>query len=194
MMSNPSSAYAAFAQLLGQTSSISPAEVHGFLLGRGCGGAGFAPDSWLGDLTELLGQTPEGPLYQALNGLQRMAEEELTGSGVSLVLLLPDDDMPLGERAHALGQWCQGFLDGFGIVVGDTALSRDAMETLQDLASIAQISSQLEESDDSEADYMEVMEYLRVAPLLLFSECNQRPAPSKPTPEMAPDTQAPTLH
>jgi uncharacterized protein YgfB (UPF0149 family) len=28
----------------------------------------------------------------------------------------------------------------------------------------------LEESDDGESDYMEVMEYVRIAPLLLFSE------------------------
>ena len=42
---------------------------------------------------------------------------------------------------------------------------------LQDLSAIAQIQDSLEESEDGETDYMEVMEYLRVAPLLLFTEC-----------------------
>ena len=53
---------------------------------------------------------------------------------------------------------------------------------LQDLASIAQVQSALEESEDGESDYMEVMEYLRVAPLLLFTECGKTaPAQSKPS-------------
>ncbi|MCY1558840.1 hypothetical protein D9M68_958120 [compost metagenome] len=88
-----------------------------------------------------------------------------------MVLLLPSDDAPLRERAAALGQWCQGFLGGFGLTARDSALSAEAMEVLQDLSAIAQVQNALEESEDGENDYMEVMEYLRVALLLLFSEC-----------------------
>ncbi len=57
---------------------------------------------------------------------------------------------------------------------------------LQDLAAIARIEEALEESEDAESDYMEVMEYLRVAPLLLFTECGglgpprRPPTPSRP--------------
>ena len=79
------------------------------------------------------------------------------------MLLLPSDDAPLAERAVALGQWCQGFLAGFGLTAGDRALSSEAMEVLQDLSAIAQIQDSLEESEDGETDYMEVMEYLRGA-------------------------------
>ena len=43
---------------------------------------------------------------------------------------------------------------------------------------------QLEDSEDGETDYMEVMEYLRVAPLLLFAECGK---PLEPAPK-------PSLH
>ena len=56
---------------------------------------------------------------------------------------------------------------------------------LQDLAAIAQVQDALEESEDGESDYMEVMEYLRVAPLLLFSECvKQDSAPAQPKPSL----------
>ncbi|MFP3498638.1 hypothetical protein SB759_30950, partial [Pseudomonas sp. SIMBA_059] len=41
----------------------------------------------------------------------------------------------------------------------------------------------LEESEDGESDYMEVMEYLRVAPLLLFSEL-AKPAAPAPKPSL----------
>ncbi|KFX71192.1 hypothetical protein TMS3_0104465 [Pseudomonas taeanensis MS-3] len=171
-MPTSSSPYSAFAALL--TSSgfpVSPAELHGLLLGRSCAGAGFEIDAWLVDAAELLGAAPQDNVRQALIGLQEMVKGELSGDEVTVVLLLPTDDAPLSERAVALGQWCQGFLGGFGLTARDSALSAEAMEVLQDLSAIAQVQNALEESEDGENDYMEVMEYLRVAPLLLFSEC-----------------------
>ena len=64
------------------------------------------------------------------------------------------------------------------MILGNAALSAEAMEVLQDLSAIAQVQSALEESEDGESDYMEVMEYLRVAPLLLFAECGKAAAPA----------------
>ncbi|WP_010489362.1 YecA/YgfB family protein [Pseudomonas sp. S9] len=177
-MPTSSSPYSAFAALLTSNGfSISPAELHGLLLGRSCAGAGFEVDTWMVDAAELLGAAPVDNVRQALIGLQEMVKAELTGSEVTVVLLLPSDDAPLSERAAALGQWCQGFLGGFGLVAGDTALSTEAMEVLQDLSAIAQVQNALEESEEGESDYMEVMEYLRVAPLLLFSEFAKPEAP-----------------
>jgi len=184
-MSIQASPYAVFASLLQNApQAVSPAELHGLLLGRSCAGASFDPDAWLTDAADLLGEMPEGPVRQALIGLQEMVKNELAGEDVALVLLLPSDEASLTERAVALGQWCQGFLAGFGLTAGDRALSDEAREVLQDLAAIAQIQDSLEESEDGENDYMEVMEYLRVAPLLLFAEC------AKPLPPTA----KPSLH
>jgi hypothetical protein len=59
-------------------------------------------------------------------------------------------------------------------------LSTEATEVLQDLAAISQVQDALEESEDGETDYMEVMEYLRVAPLLLFSETKKAEVPRLP--------------
>ena len=85
--------------------------------------------------------------------------------------------------AAALGEWCQGFLHGFGVNAGGLELSTDAKEVLQDLAAISQVQDALEESEDGEGDYMEVMEYLRVAPLLLFTETRKsaEPVAAKPS-------------
>lgn len=171
-MPTSSSPYTAFAALLASSGHpVSPAELHGLLLGRSCAGAGFDIEPWLVDAAELLGAAPQDNVRQALIGLQEMVKGELCGDDVTVVLLLPSDESPLRERAVALGQWCQGFLGGFGLTARDSALSAEAMEVLQDLAAIAQVQNALEESEDGENDYMEVMEYLRVAPLLLFSEC-----------------------
>jgi uncharacterized protein YgfB (UPF0149 family) len=173
-MPTSSSPYTAFAALLASSGHpVSPAELHGLLLGRSCAGAGFDIDSWLVDAAELLGAAPQDNVRQALIGLQEMVKGELSGDEVTVVLLLPSDEAPLRERAAAIGQWCQGFLGGFGLTARDSALSAEAMEVLQDLSAIAQVQNALEESEDGENDYMEVMEYLRVAPLLLFSECSK---------------------
>lgn len=173
-MPTSSSPYTAFAALLANSGHpVSPAELHGLLLGRSCAGAGFDIDAWLVDAAELLGAAPQDNVRQALLGLQEMVKGELCGDEVTVVLLLPSDDAPLGERAAAIGQWCQGFLGGFGLTARESALSAEAMEVLQDLSAIAQVQNALEESEDGENDYMEVMEYLRVAPLLLFSECTK---------------------
>ncbi|TRX75194.1 YecA/YgfB family protein [Pseudomonas mangiferae] len=184
-MPRSNSPYTAFAALIatsGQT--VSPAELHGLLLGRSCAGAGFDPEPWLEDAAELIGATPQDNLRQALIGLQEMVKGELTGGDMAVVVLLPEDESPLSERAAALGQWCQGFLGGFGLAARDTALSAEAMEVLQDLASIAQVQSALEDSEDGENDFMEVMEYLRVAPLLLFTECGKTAPATTPTPSL----------
>lgn len=171
------SPYQAFATLLSTSGHpVSPAELHGLLLGRSCAGAGFEADGWLVDASELLEGEPQDNVRNALIGLQEMVKGELTSDDMTVVLLLPTDDAPLTERAAALGQWCQGFLSGFGLNCRDSSmLSTEATEVLQDLAAIAQVQDALEESDDGESDYMEVMEYLRVAPLLLFTE-TKKPA------------------
>ncbi|MGK9066948.1 YecA/YgfB family protein [Stutzerimonas chloritidismutans] len=183
-MPTQNSPYAAFATLLASSAQpVTPAELHGLLLGRSCAGAGFDIDAWIADATELLGGEPDEPVRQALIGLQEMVKGELAGEDIAIVLLLPSDEASLTERATALGQWCQSFLTGFGLVAGDRALSGEAMEVLQDLAAIAQVQESLEESEDGESDYMEVMEYLRVAPMLLFSEC-ARPVAPVPKPSL----------
>ena len=129
----------------------------------------------------LLETDPEDNVRQALIGLQEMVKQELTGDDMVVVLLLPGDDESLTARTAAMGQWCQGFLIGFARV-GGQSLSEDARDVLQDLAAIAQIQDTLEESEDGESDYMEVMEYLRVAPLLLFTEFNKKAEPeAKPS-------------
>lgn len=177
--------YAAFADLLTNAgSTISPAELHGTLVGRSSAGAGFDIDPWLAEGSELLGIPLDDSLRLALTGLQEMVRNELCGKDMTLVLLLPDDQVSLSERVQALGQWCQGFLTGFGLTAREEALSGEAMEVLQDISAIAQIQSSLDDSEESENDYMEVTEYLRVAPMLLFTECSK---PEKPEP-------APSLH
>lgn len=181
-MSIQKSPYQGFADLLNAGGHpVSPAELHGLLLGRSCAGADFDAEGWLADAALSLDTEPADNVRNALVGLQAMVQGELTGEDVTIVILLPSDDAPLTERATALGQWCQGFLTGFGLHSGGKTLSQEAQEILQDMDAISQVQEALEESEDAESDYMEVMEYLRVAPMLLFTECAKPVAAAKPS-------------
>ncbi len=100
------SPYNAFATLLSSSGHpVSPAELHGLLLGRSCAGAGFEVDGWLVDAAELLEGEPQDNVRSALIGLQEMVKGELTSDDMTVVLLLPSDDAPLAERAAA---WASG--------------------------------------------------------------------------------------
>lgn len=172
----------------------SPAELHGLLCGKLSGGEQLSETRWLLDAVEFLDftQAPDESVRLALTQLYEDAKAQLRGESFELKLLLPDDDSSIDQRLTALSQWCYGFLTGFGSAgVGRQQLSEESQDTLQDLASIAQIEINVEESDDAEADYMEVTEYLRMAVSSLYLEFSagitdsqQKPAdplPSSPT-------------
>ncbi|GGD06428.1 UPF0149 family protein [Halopseudomonas salina] len=150
-----------------------PAELHGHLVGRLSAGARYDHGTWLNVAQELL--DTRGTLSEAgkvqLILLHDASLAELTGTGFDITLLLPDDGATVDRRTQALGQWCEGFLGGFGLVERNNELSEEADSALRDFAAIAQVQTDLEESEANEVDYMEVMEYVRMAVLMLFSEC-----------------------
>lgn len=149
----------------------SPAELHGLLCGKLSGGAELTEIHWLLDAVEFLDftQAPDEQVRRVLTQLYVTAIEQLR-DGFSLKLLLPDDDADLSQRTAALGQWCYGFLTGFGSAgKTDRVMTDDAEDGLRDLAAIAQIA--VEDGDESdEADYMEVTEYVRQLAASLYLE------------------------
>ncbi|WP_313465927.1 UPF0149 family protein, partial [Pseudomonas nitroreducens] len=101
-MSTSSSAYTAFAALLAEAAlPISPAELHGHLLGRVCAGSGFDQAEWLQAASDLLGGEPGERLSAALGGLLGMVQQDFSQGEMAVVLMLPNDDAPLAERAVA---------------------------------------------------------------------------------------------
>lgn len=167
----------------------SAAELHGMLCGKLSGGAQMTPDSWLAAAVEFLDLTdaPDTEVATALDQLLSDTREQLGSEHFALALVLPDDEVPMEQRVEALGQWCHGFLSGFGSagISGDRKLSPEAAEALRDFAAIAQIEPAPENGEQSEANLMEVTEYVKVAALSLYLELG---APQRSTPT------APTLH
>lgn len=166
--------YDRYAQICSDLAAVGrPPELHGHLVGRLSAGSRLDHTTWLNVAQELL--DGRGSLSEAgkvaLIQLYDASLAELAGSGFSLTLLLPDDDAGIDLRTATLGQWCDGFLAGFGLVERSAELSEEADGVLRDFAAIAQVQSDLDDSEGNEVDFMEVMEYVRMATLMVFSEC-----------------------
>lgn len=172
--------------------AVSPAEVHGLLAGQVAAGARFDADTLLRVVSELMDiSAPTRETTKlGLIGLYQCTLTQFESPDFNFELLLPDDDELLAQRAEALGSWCSGFLSGFGLHSGcQPELSTEAQEGIRDLAHIAQIAADSDvDSEEDEADLMEVQEYVRMAALLIFSECNRLPE------EALEQEKPPTLH
>ncbi len=92
--------------------------------------------------------------------------------------LLPDEEAPLNQRLRGLADWCQGFIYGLGCGgVKTEALKGDARELLRDFVELSRMSDEAEASEESEADYLELVEYVRVGVLLINEELQPFKAP-----------------
>jgi hypothetical protein len=150
---------------------LDAAELHGNLCGLISGGNAGDRVRWLG-LALADPDIAPADAGSALDQLYLASVEALSSPELGFALLLPDDDAPVSERGEALVNWCRGFLGGFGLAAGAApALSDESSEALADIARIA--SSDLS-YDDPEADedaLEEVAEFVRVAVMLLHSDC-----------------------
>ncbi|MFW5451069.1 MAG: UPF0149 family protein [Methylophagaceae bacterium] len=109
------------------------------------------------DLTALFDQT-----VQSLNSLD-----------FDLQLELPGDNAPLSSRISAMSDWCQGLVYGLGAsgLTDDTELSEDTKEYIADVINISQINEDdVEDSDADEANFEELVEYLRMGLFLIYGE------------------------
>jgi uncharacterized protein YgfB (UPF0149 family) len=91
----------------------------------------------------------------------------------------------LSERLAAVGEWCSNYLSGLAEgMEDDLAISEDGKEALGDLGAIGQISVEFENDDDGERDYTELVEYVRLAVQVIFTDLH---------PELDPQNN-PTIH
>ena len=160
-------------------SFTSPSQLHGLLCGQL--GAGVRPsrESWLKIAVEQM-SIVEAKSEQDLpvtvrSGLMALYDYVLADLGsedFSFSLMLPETDATVAQRTEALGQWCGGFLSGFGMAgVARDKLSEEVSGVLTDLAQITLIQAEeREEDEDAERDLFEVCEYVRMAVLMLFNE------------------------
>jgi len=178
----------------------SPAELHGLLCGRLCGGARYGDEDWLQSSVEFLNPTATVDCEQKniLVDLYHHALAQLQDHQLGFSPILPEDDAAMSARIEALGQWCHGFLNGFGTsgITRDSTLSAETAEALRDFAAFVQMDRDSDADEDSERDYLELVEYVRVATLSVFMEMTLAETDEDAVPEILTSDPAtsPTLH
>ena len=147
-------------------------ELHGSLCGYLSGG-GESPErgDWIGRM--LADPEPIAvPRDGALDRLFTTTAELLESPDFGFELLLPAADESVSERGEALLGWCRGFLGGFGLAAGaQPPLSEESKDALADLGRIAASDLAYEDPETDEEALEEVTEFVRVAALLLHSDC-----------------------
>jgi uncharacterized protein len=155
-----------------------PSELHGLLSGRIAGGERLSPDSIGAALIEAMA-IEEELVDNARDNLVKLYASILAAfedDNFVFQPFLPGDDEPLPDRIGALSEWCECFLSGLGEASAQSAIqySQDAVATIQDLAVIAQVGydEEVAEEDEDENDFVELVEYVRMAAMMLYTEGN----------------------
>ena len=150
------------------------AELHGILCGVICAGQRMNGKSWIEPVLASVGQNK--PLTREnktlLLDLYDSSCKQLQEFSFDFQVLLPEDTVSLKSRAIALSQWCAGFLNGLGIagVRFDNGQLKECQEALEDFVEIAKLDYEsIVANDDDEESYMQVVEYVRMAVLLVYT-------------------------
>ena len=153
-------------------SEIEPSELHGAFCGLLCANnkATFevAQDNLLQslDFDNLLHRES----LSSLSMLFDNTNQQINDPTCDFHLLLPEDES-VEESVYSLGEWCQGFLLGLSLGgVNDLdSLPEEGAEIAKDFLEIARAGSMytIEESEEDEHSFEELVEYVRVGALLI---------------------------
>lgn len=147
-----------------------PSQVHGLICGFICG----RRDENTIDLNKFFPTLHDNQACrEIIQTLYAASFGQLNQFSFEFELLLPDDDTEINVRSEALGLWCQGFITALQQENPDIEKlpKGELSEALDDLLEIAQVSfGDIEDDDENEAAYFELIEYVRLSVLMIYQE------------------------
>ena len=163
---------------------LDPAECHGSLCGLLCASDAVKGAAWVNQVLAGRLELPEAespPLQGGAPGeghallliLYKETAGQLDDPEYGFSLLLPDDGAPLAQRVESLSHWCQGFLAGLGLggLQDQSKLPGDSHEVMRDFVEISRLGHGEDgESNEDETAFAEIVEYVRMAALLVYEE------------------------
>jgi uncharacterized protein len=168
--------------------AVSPAEVHGLLLGMLAAGLSANDKSWqplLFDYTNDGMGWPASLTAITQNALD-FSRDELSDTDFKLTLLLPEgeSDEALFLRGDAMAEMVNHFISGLGLMgIELKGMSADTKEALADLEEMAKLA--IDEDDDLEEQeelLEQVLEHVKACMLTIHAEFGARPEPVELTP------------
>jgi len=162
-------------------SPLLASEAHGLLTGMLSATLAAPFEDFVNELLEDEQDPQDALLKDSIREWKQLYDDmrkELYNPDMGFEPLLPDENASLADRLVALGEWCQGFVYGLGRGgLKPESLKGDSAELLRDFSEIARISEQSDESEENEAAYFELVEYVRVGVLLINEELQPFRAP-----------------
>jgi len=152
-------------------SEFNASQVHGLICGLICIDTAEEVDtSWM---KKILASADDATCIELLRTVYETSYHQLSDFSFEFAMLLPNDDMDINARTEELGLWCQGFLTG--LEKSRDKIEQDATEAvaeaIADITEIAQVNfGDITDSEEDEAAYFELVEYVRLAVLMLFHE------------------------
>jgi yecA family protein len=154
-----------------------PTETHGLLCAFLCAGAKMRVEAWISSLVGEQAGIRDESFNQAkthLRHLFKLTQNGLEDGDFGFDLLLPEDDVELYVRIESFSLWCQGFVSGLNLA-GVSLKSQEiqqVQEAIDDLVNFSCLQYDEEDPEDeaNEKAYSELVEYARVAVMLLYAE------------------------
>jgi uncharacterized protein YgfB (UPF0149 family) len=92
-------------------------------------------------------------------------------------LIIPEETSSIQERAEALSIWCQGFIDGVGLLLTESDLkidqsgTKESFEIIEDFTQISTLDPHsISEEVDEELALMELIEFIRLSVQMIYDE------------------------
>lgn len=189
-LSNHHFSYETFSSTLKQNNIVvDAAEIQGILCGMLAGGMNLDNREWTEALNDVVnqGENMNAVVIEQTTQMYDQLCQEFVEADFALKMCLPNDDSPLNERGAALVNWVQGFLLGFGLQQQDlTNCSEEVKEALEDFSQISKMDEEMNDDEESEQAFFEVVEYVRIGTMLCFNEMGKSLLDSR--------QQAPVIH
>jgi len=163
-------------QLISAGTGVLASESHGFLCGVFCATNTVMSSIWQEYLlVGVEGASDFDETFAVLTQLAERTSEEILSEEMIFTPFLPDDQAGIAERSNSISEWCSGFVSGLGIGGGGNKLDLDSEgdEFLKDVVSISRMDNSVDEGNDSEAAYFEVVEYIRVGVIFIHQYLNE---------------------
>jgi len=187
-------AFAPLAEFLFDSGAyLDACELHGILCGFICGGL-IAPNAgWMHLLLLSAEESRRSELKACVDALFKLSLDQLSSFGFDFEILLPTAEA--GQDLlliSSLSKWCENFLLGLGIAESGTRtdkkisndtkeIKKELQEAKEDVQSVSRIYNQIlqcHEEVDEEA-FFSLLEHVRVAAMLIFTELNGRIRPTQ---------------
>lgn len=167
--------------------------LHGMLIGLRCGEPKMTVAEWVKRVLDEAGSSSlKESFLKVLQEMYEVSEKGLNGAELEMEMCLPAESESLQYQASMLGQWCEGFIYGFGITGNNQKLSDEVQELFRDFSDIAAIDvlDLGEPSEQDESDFMQLVEFVRIGVLSINEDIN----PVKGAPILTEEPPTDTLH